>query len=1512
MSDENNYNKEHNTSFLSDLFFCWVFSLIKKRKEEINLDSIPYCNDSDKTFINMNKFEKELYNNDNTAYARELPKNYVLKKLIKHLSVIILIILVFSCVTAALDFMSTVLFRNFIKQFSKDKNISKEKHGNEESESGDYRLDSKILIIMGSLFFLFKFLSLLFLRYITYLQNKIGARCMAFISSLIYKKLLYCRMYMFNILELASISSNDSNNSDKRIDSNTILKESTIFKEGQIINLIQVDSKVISDLITQGQNIIVMPIQVLLYAIYLFIILGWSFISGFIFMTLCFIVNYSIFKQYRLSNKELLTNKDKRMNLTTEILNSIKPIKLNAWEHIFLNRIEDSRAEEVGSLRKIFMISCFSNTFNYLMPIASAIVAIGTYNLFNDVINIENAFTCILIFNILQQQIRLINLLINLSIEVGISCTRIQKFLEIGGFNNKNIAQNNISIKNSDVDNSNDDDSLLDYAIEVKTSNYSWFDISSNNINYIDNSHKILEKDCLKRNISDIKYSNIEFIRKSKSNDSDDLKIKLIDTVATMNKDDSDNVINKVIPLKEGNIINEEEYKSLILDKILLKNISFSIKKGELVCIIGKVGSGKSSLLYSILKELNSSNSYNNSENICNRNQALKVNGSIAITTQIPWIENKTIKDNILYQSFDSSNKEANTVSDENNQTNFQYDQIIKLCQLSKDLEMLSNQDNTEIGEKGINLSGGQKSRIALARAIYSNRDIFLLDDPFSSLDADVSYSIFNEVILSYLKAKTRIIVTHNLGFLKYSDRVMVMSQGEIVFNSTYDCFIEKIKQGYFEEYKEKDFNSDNKEDDDKINLNIDNNDNDVEEEFSYKKLLFENKTTNIINSIDNTENKSIKESKDTQASLTLQEEKETGNLDIIVYYNYIIMSGGIANFALIILGCILAQLSKFSSDIFLKEWEDNKSNWNQTKSFFIYSVIALSAVVFVYFRLYTTFTGSIKLSKQLHSNILFNLMKASITSFHDRIPRGRINNRLSKDLDTVDRTVYQYGFLLHSMINLIFCISVSSYYFIYYLLYLPVLLVLGIIITNYYRKCSRELTRLEGISRSPITNQLSETIYGSCVIRAFNKQEEYLMGFCKKNDKNFIVKLFGNACANWFSLYIGLLSLFFLLFQIIIIIVFKNSFNKGEIALMLNYGILLQGSVFDMLNVHTLFELSLISLERCLDYCKIKSEEGYIEDVNYKNGIPDSNKANMCSGKEGNLDSLNIVYKENMCEMLNANISKITEIKLIQENDNEDNNKTCDDRINDDKIDFSKDIDIQNLSANYRENTEIILNNINLRIKQGEKIGLIGRTGCGKSSLCLSLLKVLNITEGTILIGNKDIKDIDNYYLRKNISIIPQDPVLFKGSIKYNLDPLDQYSNERIIELLKEVDLEYLLTKTTSNNSIQLNNNTKINDDKEINTDNKHRDHLVYEDKYNLDYLIEEGGKNISVGERQLLCISRAILRNSSIMILDEATANIDYNTERKIQFILEKYFRHKTIIIIAHRIKTILGCNR
>ena len=1124
------------------------------------------------------------------------------------------------------------------------------------------------------------------------------------------------------------------------------------FTEGQIINLFQLDSEAFGDLIIYSTYVIMVPIRVI-YSVYLlFSFFKLSFIPGIIILIIFGII-FAIYgrKEEKLQHENMKAT-DERMNITSKAFDMIKIIKLYSWEKFFKEKINKKREKELSITKQKLNAHIVIMALDWATDDVLSMVCVIFYNLIYGRMEVDKIITGFFVIGEFVEPLFILPDFVIYLLETIVSMRRIQDFLYIKEYDQRQIEY----IKNKD-------------------------NIYSVEINHVDfGVEKTIEKESENKN------------EENKSNNSSDkqlypkeIEMENIDDNENDNDDNEHLVLSTNLKNELVNNSNKKKVSSTINPKIqkiiLLKDINIQIKKGEHIGIIGEVGSGKTCLLNAIINNLEVFTKNNSKGNI-------KLSGKISFVSQNPWILNTTIEENILFFSPKDEEK---------------YKKIINICQLDPDLLTLQKGDQTEIGEKGLNLSGGQKARISIARAIYTDSEIYIFDDPLSALDAYVGMNLFKGVFNEYLKNKTFIITTHALQYLNFFDRIFYMNDGKIEWIGTYN---EIINQDFYAEFvksierkKSGEIKTEEKKKEEKEEKE-EEEENTEEEESSKNNIIKVERKKSLLNL----------DSKDKISFSSL--------LTLIKY------SGGFFYAFRILSINILWKGFKVYSDYYLSSWSSlpNLSSSENYNKLFIYTFISSCGIICILFRQVFMKEAYLLCYIQLHDLLIDKLLQAPVNLFHDVTPRGHIITRLSKDLTDTARINNILSGTVRVIFQIFGSVFVCAIFNIWTLPLIIIIFIIEVAFSLYILQPIKEISRMEGKYRTPLIGAFTETIYGLHIIRAFQYENNFVNKFNKRMDDHFKITIYQSGISGFYGINLDLISFIILTFILISCYFFKEKYDTQSIGLLLTYSINLIEQLFDFMQRFGRLSKILVSLERCDNYTKIIQE---------KYPVLDTDK---------NLK----LYTSNECKISTF--------------------------ISQGKINFT------NYSVKYRPNTPLVLKNLNLEINPKEKIGVVGRTGSGKSTLCLCLFRLLEADKGKISIDDIDISSIGLEILRKNLTIIPQEPTLIEGTLRENVDPTENYSDEKIIEVLKEVGLDDFL------------------------------------EGKNLEYKIENNGNNISIGEKQLICIARALIKKSKIILMDEATANIDYKTETFLQNSINKELKDCTVITIAHRIKTIINYDR
>ncbi|KAM0845289.1 hypothetical protein ACQ4PT_056460 [Festuca glaucescens] len=802
-----------------------------------------------------------------------------------------------------------------------------------------------------------------------------------------------------------------------------------------------------------------------------------------------------------------------------------------------------------------------------------------------------------------------------------------------------------------------------------------------------------------------------------------------------------------------------------------LSDIHLSVVRGMRVAVCGVIGSGKSSLLSCILGEI---------PKLCGQ---VRISGTAAYVPQTAWIQSGNIEENVLF----------GTPMDRP-----RYKRVLEACSLKKDLQLLQYGDQTVIGDRGINLSGGQKQRVQLARALYQDADIYLLDDPFSAVDAHTGSDLFKDYILSALASKTVIYVTHQVEFLPAADLILVLKDGRITQAGKYDDLLQAGT----------DFNalvSAHNEAIETMDL-FDDSDGDVTPSVPNKRLI------PSVSNIDNLKNKvsengkpsntrgikDKKKSEERKKKRTVQEEeRERGRVSLNVYMSYMGEAYKGTLIPLIVLAQTMFQVLQIASNWWMA-WANPQTEGDAPKTdnvvlLVVYMCLAFGSSLFVFVRSLLVATFGLAAAQKLFIKMLRCVFRAPM-SFFDTTPAGRILNRVSVDQSVVDLDIaFRLGGFASTTIQLLGIVAVMSKV-TWQVLFLIVPMAMGCMwMQRYYIASSRELTRILSVQKSPVIHLFSESIAGAATIRGFGQEKRFMKRNLYLLDC-FSRPLFSSLAAiEWLCLRMELLSTFVFAFCMAILVSFPPGTIEPSMAgLAVTYGLNLNARMSRWILSFCKLENRIISVERIYQYCKIPSEAPLI-------------------------------------------IENCRPSPSWPENGN---------------------IELIDLKVRYKDDLPFVLHGVSCIFPGGKKIGIVGRTGSGKSTLIQALFRLIEPSGGKIIIDDIDVSAIGLHDLRSRLSIIPQDPTLFEGTIRMNLDPLEERPDHEIWEALEKCQLGEVIRSK--------------------------------EEK--LDSPVLENGDNWSVGQRQLIALGRALLKRAKILVLDEATASVDTATDNLIQKIISQ----------------------
>jgi ABC-type multidrug transport system fused ATPase/permease subunit len=788
-----------------------------------------------------------------------------------------------------------------------------------------------------------------------------------------------------------------------------------------------------------------------------------------------------------------------------------------------------------------------------------------------------------------------------------------------------------------------------------------------------------------------------------------------------------------------------------------INDIDLSIGRNELIAVIGSVGSGKSSLLGALAGDMR------------------RVSGNVtfgatrAFCPQYAWIQNATVKQNITFgKEYDRK----------------WYNKVIDACALRPDLEILPSGDLTEIGERGITVSGGQKQRLNIARAIYFDADIILMDDPLSAVDAHVGRHIMDHAICGLLKDKCRILATHQLHVLHRADRIVWMKDGAIHKIATFpelmgndDEFQKLMATTAVEEKDDEKFHEEDTEDD--------------------KKKMDK------------------KKGRKPMGALMQQEEKAVSSVGWEVYAAYIRAAGSMLVAPGILALLLISQAANIITSLWLSWWTSDRFHYPNGVYIAGYAGLGVvQAALMFAFSVTLTVLGT-KSSKVMMHRAIKRVLRSPM-SFFDTTPLGRITNRFAKDVDVMDNMLtdsMRMFFFTMAMILSVFCLIIAYYY--YFAIALVPLSIMFLFAANYYRASAREMKRHESVLRSVVFSRFGEAVTGISTIRAYGLQKHFSRSVNDSIDGMDGAYFLTYANQRWLAVRLDAVGTLLVFTVGILVVTSRFAINPSIGGLVLSYILtivqMIQFTVRQLAEV----ENNMNSTERIHYYGTQLEEEAPL----HLGDVPASWPQN---GE--------IVFDD--------------------------------------------------AQMRYRAGLPLVLHGLSMHVKAGERIGVVGRTGAGKSSIMSTLFRLVELSGGTITIDGINIATIGLHDLRSRLAIIPQDPTLFRGTIRSNLDPFGEHTDLDLWNALRQADL--------------VGNATSIDDE---------------QGRIHLDTAVEDEGLNFSLGQRQLLALARALVRGSQIIVCDEATSSVDFETDQKIQRTIVRGFKGKTLLCIAHRLKTIIG---
>ncbi|KAG5478611.1 hypothetical protein LSCM1_06014 [Leishmania martiniquensis] len=1164
---------------------------------------------------------------------------------------------------------------------------------------------------------------------------------------------------------------------------------------GRIINMMSTDVERVYFFMLFCMYVWSSPMVLLLAIVQLWRLVGWCALMAVLSFLATIPLNALFTGVQMRARKGIVRVADARVKATNEFFSGIRVAKFMTWEPRFIANIEEKRADELFFLKKIQNARAATALVNNGAPVVMIALVFTVYYATGHEMNATTVFPTIALLGVLRQPFQQIPWVFTMVIQFFVSLGRIEKFLECD-----NAACSTVQDMEEYLKERHEHSAACQLAAVLEE-----VDVTA----FVPVKLPLAPKVKMSLFSRALRMLCCEQCKPAKRRPPPSAIVEDASDAAPMSScrgavegiggATHAEAPASAIRTKKPRVMADDFFE--LEPKVLLHGVSVSILRGKLTVVLGATGSGKSTLLQLLLSQF---------EIGAGRVWAER---SIAYVPQQAWIMNATVRGNILF--FDEEDPARLAAA-------------VRVSQLEADLALLGGGLETEIGEKGVNLSGGQKARVSLARAVYANRDVYLLDDPLSALDAHVGERIVEECLLGALAGKTRVLATHQMHVVPRADYVVALGDGRVEFCGSSADFMQSslyadLAAGV----------GDGADESKALTLALV-----VEAEGEAREELRDKGTPKCAKTV---EGRKGSASADSVGPFLIEEEKASGGVPWSTYTTYFRFCGGVHVAATVILVFAVTEFMTMSSSVWLSKWTTKSESESDARYLTVYLLMVLIGGAAYPLRFVYSYSAMRRGCAAMHRTALRSVSVGQM-EFFDRTPLGRLLNRFARDMDTLDNSLQMSAIAL---LECLFAISASTLVAVYSQPAVLIALVLcGYLyyrIMIFFNSASREIRRQSSLVKTPVFTLLTEVTNGLATIVAYGKTKIVMSKALARLDVVHSCGNLENSTNRWLALRIELLGNL-----LVTSIAFAGVLSSitgfvytsvGLISLSLTMAMQTTSALNWLVRQAATVEADMNSVERILFYIREVPQEVMPELDMEVDAL--KRRSGMAADVTGSI----------VIESASATSSAPQAVRAGS-------------------------LVFEDVQMRYREGLPLVLRGVSFQIAPREKVGVVGRTGSGKSTLLLTFMRMVDVCGGAIRVNGREIGAYGLRELRRQFSMIPQDPVLFDGTVRLNVDPFLEASSAEVWAALELVGL---------------------------------RERVASESE-GIDSRVLEGGANYSVGQRQLMCMARALLkRGSGFILMDEATANIDPALDRQIQATVMSAFSAYTVITIAHRLHTV-----